>query len=78
MKEKIRKYLVLGQGRNDDNPFICYRIKDNLLMSGIDEPGNNGYSAENCLCSRKEAEETVRMLSSYFPEITYGIKQFLA
>ena len=77
MKEKKRKYVVFGQGKNDDKPFICYRTP-NFLMPGIDEPGNNGYSAENCLCSRKEAEETVRMLSSNFPEISYGIKQFLA
>jgi hypothetical protein len=77
MKEKTRKYLVLGQGRNDDKPFICYRTP-NFLMLGVDKPGNNGYSAENCLCSKKEARRTIRMLSSDFPEITYGIKQFLA
>ena len=77
MKEKTRKYLVLGQGRNDDKPFICYRTPNSIPL-GIDEPENNQYSAENCLCSRKEAKETVRMLSSNFPEITYGIKQFLA
>ncbi len=77
MKEKTRKYLVLGQGRNDNDPFICYRTP-NYLPLEIDKPENNGYSAENCLCSRKEAEETVRMLSSNFPETSYGIKKFLA
>jgi hypothetical protein len=77
MKEKTRKYLVLGQGKNDNKPFICYRTP-NFLMLGVDKPGNNGYSAENCLCSKKEARRTIRMLSSDFPEISYGIKQFLA
>ena len=76
MKEKTRKYLVFGQGRNDEKPFICYRTP-NYLMPGIDEPKNNQYSAENCLCSRKEAEETVRMLSSNFPEVSYAVKKFL-
>lgn len=76
MKKNTRKYLVLGQGRNDDKPFICYRTP-NFLMPGIDNFGNNQYSAENCLCSRKEAEETVRMLSSNFPETSYALKKFL-
>ena len=75
MKETTRKYLVLGQGRNDEKPFICYRTP-NFLSRGIDEPENNQYSAEACLCSKEEARETIRMLSSNFPEITYALKKF--
>ena len=77
MKEKKRKYLVLGQGMNDEKPFICYRTP-NYLLPGIDEPENNQYSAENCLCSRKEARRTIMMLSSDFPETSYSLKKFLA
>lgn len=76
MKEKKRKYVVFGQGKNDGKPFICYRTP-NLLMPGIDGATSNQYSAENCLCSRKEARETIRMLSSNFPEISYAVKKFL-
>ncbi len=76
MKEKTRKYLVLGQGRNDNNPFICYRTPSDLLP-GTDKPANNQYSAENCLCSRKEARRTLRMLSTNFPETSYAVKKFL-
>jgi len=76
MKEKTRKYLVLGQNDNDEKPFICYRTP-NFLMPGIDDLGNNQYSAENCLCSRKEARRTIRMLSSNFPETSYALKKFL-
>lgn len=76
MKEKIRKYLVLGQSKNDEKPFICYRTPNSIPL-GIDEPESNQYSAENCLCSRKEARGTIRMLSSSFPETSYALKKFL-
>lgn len=77
MKKNARKYLVLGQNDNDGKPFICYRTPS-LVSPGIDDFGNNQYSAENCLCSRKEARRTIRMLSSNFPETSYALKKFLA
>lgn len=76
MKKNARKYLVLGQNDNDEKPFICYRAPS-LVSPGIDDFGNNQYSAENCLCSRKEARRTIRMLSSNFPETSYALKKFL-
>lgn len=70
---KKRKYLVFGQGMgmNDGKPFICFRTPNK------DEPKNNEYSSENCLCSKKEAKRTVRILSSNFPKVSYAVKKFL-
>lgn len=76
MKEETRKYLVLGQRSNDEKPFICYRMPD-FPLAGMDVPENNQYSAENCLCSKKEAERAAKAFQERYPKISYGIKQFL-
>ena len=72
-----RKYAVFGQAEIDNKPFLCYNLWADNLTFGEDTAKSNRYSAEYCLMTRKQALKAMRILSTNFPDISYGMKKFL-
>ena len=76
-KKQKQKYMLFGQADDDNKPFLCYKLP-NMLMPREDSSESNQYSGENCLMTRKQALKAMRILSTNFPDTSYGIKKFLS